>query len=324
MGAVLVTGAAGFIGSHLVERLLTLGEQVVGLDDFNDYYDPALKERNLACARVNPAFALVRGDIRDADLVSAVLRDRSVSSIVHLAARPGVRPSVQNPALYVDVNVHGTLNLLRRAGEARVSRFVFASSSSVYGLSRRIPFREDDPLGLPASPYAASKIAGEAYCHVYHDLSGMPVTVLRFFSVYGPRQRPDMAIHKFVKRIMAGEEIVLFGDGCSKRDHTFIDDIIDGVAAALNRCRGYEVYNLGNSKVVSLKRLVEVIEQACGKKVKIAWQPDQPGDVPITFADVSKAQRDLGYSPATDIEAGVQRFVEWYREEQRARDGRTH
>jgi len=318
MGSVLVTGAAGFIGSHLVERLLALGEQVVGLDDFNDYYDPAVKERNLTSARENAAFALVRGDIRDANLVSAVLRDHSVSSILHLAARAGVRPSVQDPALYVDVNVHGTLNLLRRAGEAGVSRFVFASSSSVYGLSPRIPFREDDALGLPASPYAATKIAGEALCHVYHRLTGMPITCLRFFSVYGPRQRPDMAVHKFVKRIMSGEDIVLFGDGSSSRDYTFIGDVVEGVVAALNHCQGYETYNLGNSTVVSLKRLVEVVENACGMKARIVWQPDQPGDVPITFADVTKAQRDLGYSPATPIEEGVPQFVDWYRAQRSA------
>ncbi len=314
MGSVLVTGAAGFIGSHLVERLLQQGERVVGLDDFNDYYDPARKTRNLRAASEHPSFSLVRGDIRDTQLVTEMLREQGVDRVVHLAARAGVRSSVEDPALYVDVNIHGTLNMLRCAIGAGVQRFVFASSSSVYGLSPRPPFREADPLAAPASPYAASKIAGEAYCHVYHHLSGMSVTCLRFFTVYGPRQRPDMAIHKFVRRIMEGQEVALFGDGSSQRDYTFIADIINGVAAALERCDGFHTYNLGNSKTVPLLHLIEVIQQACGRRAKIVWQPDQPGDVPLTYAEVSLAGAELGYRPTTNIEEGIARFVDWYRE----------
>ncbi len=313
MGAVLVTGAAGFIGSHLVERLLSDGREVVGLDDFNDYYDPAIKRQNIEPLLDRPNFTLVEADIRDGDAIDDVFEQHKPKSVVHLAARAGVRPSVEDPQIYIDVNVTGTLGLLRRSIEAGVEKFLNASSSSVYGLSRRVPFREDDPLGLYASPYAASKIAGEAYCHAYHHLSGMPITCLRFFTVYGPRQRPDMAIHRFARRILNGDEISLFGDGSSRRDYTFIDDIINGVVAALDHCSSYEVYNLGNSNTVDLKRLVSVLEAACGKKAKIVWRPEQPGDVPLTHADVSKAGRDLGYSPSTDIEEGIPRFVSWLR-----------
>jgi UDP-glucuronate 4-epimerase len=226
-----------------------------------------------------------------------------------------VRPSVEDPEIYIDVNVTGTLRLLRRAVQEGVEKFVYASSSSVYGLSKHSPFREDSPLGLPASPYAASKIAGEAYCHTYHHLSGMPVTCLRFFTVYGPRQRPDMAIHRFSRLILNGNEITLFGDGSSRRDYTFIDDIIGGVTAALERCSGYDVYNLGNSKTVTLKHLVTVLEDACGKKASVTWRPDQPGDVPLTHADVSKAGRDLGYRPQVDLEEGIPRFIDWLKDQ---------
>jgi len=313
MGTVLVTGAAGFIGSHLVERLLSDGREVVGLDDFNDYYDPAIKRRNIEPLLQRESFALVEGDIRDPDALDSLFQKYRPERVVHLAARAGVRPSVEDPQIYIDVNVTGTLGLLRRSIEAGVEKFLYASSSSVYGLSKDAPFREDSPLGLPASPYAASKIAGEAYCHAYHHLSGMPVTCLRFFTVYGPRQRPDMAIHQFARRILNGDEISLFGDGSSRRDYTFIDDIINGVVAALDHCSSYDVYNLGNSKTVDLKQLVAVLEDACGKKANTTWRPNQPGDVPLTHADVSKAGRDLGYSPSTDIEEGITRFVSWLR-----------
>ena len=309
--AVLITGAAGFIGSHFVERLLSDGREVVGLDDFNDYYDPAIKRQNIETALEHSHFHLVEGDIRDIGVLDRVFSDYKPEHVVHLAARAGVRPSVEDPQIYIDVNVTGTLGLLRRSVEAGVEKFLYASSSSVYGLSKNAPFREDSPLGLPASPYAASKIAGEAYCHAYHHLSGMPVTCLRFFTVYGPRQRPDMAIHRFARRILNDDEISLFGDGSSRRDYTFIDDIINGVVAALEHCSSYEVYNLGNSKTVDLKRLVAVLEDACGKKANTTWRPDQPGDVPLTHADVSKAARDLGYSPLTDIDEGIPQFVSW-------------
>jgi len=311
MSTVLITGVAGFIGSHLAERLVGRGDQIVGIDDFNDYYDPAVKRRNIQPLLDRPNFTLVEADIRDGDAMDDVFQKHRPKSVMHLAARAGVRASVRDPQVYIDVNVTGTLSLLRRSIEAGVERFVFASSSSVYGLSTRVPFREDDPLGLPASPYAASKIAGEAYCHVYHNLSGMSITCLRFFTAYGPRQRPDMAIHRFARRILAGEEITLFGDGSSRRDYTYVSDIIAGVVAALDRCRGYQICNLGNSKTVPLKRLVEVIESACGKRANIVWRPNQPGDVPLTHADISRAARDLEYRPTTDIEEGIPVFVEW-------------
>ncbi|MBE9566817.1 MAG: SDR family NAD(P)-dependent oxidoreductase [Proteobacteria bacterium] len=315
MGTVLVTGAAGFIGSHLVERLLSDGREVVGLDDFNDYYNPAIKRRNIEPLLEKRTFALVEGDIRDTEALDRLFRDFRPKHVMHLAARAGVRLSVEDPQIYIDVNVTGTLGLLRRSIKAGVEKFLNASSSSVYGLSKDAPFREDSPLGLPASPYAASKIAGEAYCHTYHHLSGMPITCLRFFTVYGPRQRPDMAIHRFARRILNGDEISLFGDGSSRRDYTFIDDIINGVVAALDHCSSYEVYNLGNSNTVDLKRLVAVLEDACGKKANTTWRPNQPGDVPLTHADVSKAARDLGYSPQVDLEEGIPRFIDWLRDQ---------
>lgn len=308
---ILVTGAAGFIGSHLVERLLERGERVVVIDDFNDYYDPAIKEANVAgfVGRAD----VIRGDIRDAALLLDVCGRYSPDVVVHLAARAGVRPSVAQPQLYLDVNVTGTLNVLEAVRHCGTRRLIFAGSSSVYG-SNTPPFREDQPLLNPISPYAATKIAGEALCRTYAALYGIQVTVLRFFTVYGPRQRPDLAIHKFTRLIDEGKPIPVYGDGSMRRDHTYIDDILQGILAALSYTGGpFEVFNLGESDTVPLTRLIETIEAALGKKAILDHQPVPPGDVPITHADISKAQRVLGYRPTTRIEDGIPRFIAWYR-----------
>ena len=312
---VLVTGAAGFIGSHLAARLLGRGHVVVGLDNFDPFYDPALKERNAAALADYAGFTLVRGDIRHEGLVGGLLgRAPGCESVVHLAALAGVRPSIAQPLRYAAVNVTGTLTLLEACRAAGLKRFVFASSSSVYGAHSAVPFRESDPAVRPASPYAATKRAGELCCSSYTDLFGLDTCALRFFTVYGPRQRPEMAIHKFARLIAAGRPVPFFGDGRSARDYTFIDDIIDGVVAAVERQPpGHTVYNLGGSRTTTLARLVELVAAALGKEAILDRQPDQPGDVPITYADVTQAGRDLGYAPKVPIEEGIARFVEWFR-----------
>ena len=298
---VLITGGAGFIGSHVVEALLARGEAVTVLDDFNDFYDPALKRRNVA------GFPqVIEGDIR------GKLPAGKFDAIIHLAARAGVRPSLAQPRLYSDVNIAGTQNLLEFARESGIRKFVFASSSSVYGVNQKIPFSEDDPIFKPISPYAATKLAGEALCHVYHHLYGLDMVCLRFFTVYGPRQRPDLAIRKFTQAILAGKPIDVFGDGSTRRDYTHIDDILQGVLAALDRKLGYEVINLGESRTVELCELISLIEKATGKTAKLNRQPLQPGDVPVTFADIAKARRLLDYDPRVPIEDGIARFVHWY------------
>jgi UDP-glucuronate 4-epimerase len=313
----LVTGAAGFIGSHLSERLLAAGHEVTGLDSFDSFlYDAATKERNAALLAPHARFTLVRGDLVDRPLMEAVARDRDV--IVHLAALAGVRPSIQDPPRYARTNLEGTLNLLEGARAAGVNRFVFASSSSVYGarpLDVQQGFSEDDPCLSPASPYAATKRAGELLCSTYRDLYGIGFASLRFFTVYGPRQRPEMAIHKFTRQISRGERVSLFGDGTTARDYTYIDDIIDGTfAACLNVKPGdLEVLNLGGERTTTLRRLVELIAAALGKTPDLEWLPEQPGDVPITFADVSRARRLLGYQPRVPIAEGIDKFVAWYR-----------
>lgn len=312
-GPVLVTGAAGFIGSHLSERLLARGEQVVGLDNFNDFYDPAIKRRHAASLQRHPGFRLVEGDIRDRALVDHVLQQARPRSIVHLAAMAGVRPSLLDPALYHDVNGTGTAVLLDAARRADVPRFLFGSSSSVYGGNEKVPFHEDDDVSQPVSPYAATKRANELTCWTFHHLYGLDVACLRFFTVYGPRQRPEMAIHKFVRLVERGESLPLFGDGRTERDYTYVDDILDGVLKAHDRSTGFRIYNLGESRTVSLRRLVEAIGQATGREPRVDWQPLQPGDVPRTFADVSRARDELGYDPRVDLEEGLARFVAWYR-----------
>jgi UDP-glucuronate 4-epimerase len=310
---VLVTGGAGFIGSHLVDRLLARGDRVVAIDNLNDYYDPAVKERNISPALESPAMTFVRGDILDLPLVDRLFEEHAFDVIVHLAARAGVRPSLEQPLLYEEVNCRGTLNLLECARRSSVKKFVFASSSSVYGNVREIPFREDARIDRPVSPYAATKAAGELYCHNYHHLYGLSVTALRFFTVYGPRGRPDMAIYKFTDLIERGEPIPFYGDGETARDYTFYSDIIDGVVAAVDRDLGFEIINLGESRTTTLKELVAIIERTLGRKARIKPLPLQPGDVTLTCADVSKAARLLGYRPTTPVETGIPRFVEWYR-----------
>jgi len=309
----LVTGAAGFIGSHLCERLIGDSLAVVGLDNFDDFYDPAVKRANIAACLDIEQFELVEGDIRDADAVGSVLAGGDVDIIVHLAAMAGVRPSIKDPLTYQDVNVNGTMVLLEGAKQFGVKKFVFGSSSSVYGNNMKVPFSETDNVDFPISPYAATKKAGELICHVYSHLYGIDMVCLRLFTVYGPRQRPDLAIHKFCKLIEAGEPIPVFGDGSMRRDFTYIDDIIDGIVGAMSKCEGYEIYNLGESRPVRLDVLVSEIENALGKKAQINRLPVPPGDVKQTYADVTKAKERLGYEPKTEITLGLERFVEWLR-----------
>ena len=307
---VLLTGGAGFIGSHLAEVLVADACQVVVLDDFNDYYDPALKEANLHA--IADRIRLVRGDIRDAALVERLFDEENFEAVIHIAARAGVRPSISDPRLYVSTNVDGTLNLLEACRRSGVKRFVFASSSSVYGVNPKVPFAESDPLERTISPYAATKLMGEQLCSNYSYLHGIRCVCLRFFTVYGPRQRPDLAIAKFTRRILDGQPIEQYGDGSTARDYTFIDDIIRGVcAAACYEASDFEIINLGGSQTHTLARLIEVIEAALDKTAIIRRLPDQAGDVPRTFADVSKARLLLGYEPQTSLEEGVRRYVEW-------------
>jgi len=320
MGAsVLVTGAAGFIGSHLCEALLARGDRVVGLDNFNDFYDPAIKRGNLAGLTGRPGFALVEGDIRDGAALARVLAEHAPTSVVHLAAMAGVRPSLKDPALYHDVNCTGTAVLLQAAHAAGIGRFVFGSSSSVYGGNPKVPFHEDDDVSRPVSPYAATKRANELTCHTFHHLYGMDIACLRFFTVYGPRQRPEMAIHKFVRMTEAGEALPLFGDGRSERDYTYIDDILDGLLKAHDRSRGFRLYNLGESRTISLRELVAAVGRALGKEPRVDWLPPQPGDVPRTYADIGRARAELGYDPRVGLEEGLRRFVEWFRARASAR-----
>ena len=309
---VLVTGGAGFIGSHLIERLLESPDRIICLDDFNDYYPPGLKRENLSALLSHPGFRLIEGDIRDQALMEKTFSDLRPEAVIHLAARAGVRPSTQAPLLYEDVNVRGTAILLDLARRFACGRFVFASSSSVYGDGAKVPFAESDPTNRPVSPYAATKKAGELLCYTYHHLFGLNITALRFFTAYGPRQRPDMAIHRFVRQISAEEPLTMFGDGSSRRDYTYIDDIVAGTLAAYQRCQGFHIYNLGESQTIDLKSLIELISGALRKKPRVEMMPDQPGDVPITYADISLARKELDYHPRTGIAEGVSRFVRWY------------
>jgi len=318
---ILVTGGAGFIGSHLAEKLLAAEHEVVVLDDFNDFYDPQIKHANIAGFASDVAVCHV--DLRDAESVRSLFRREKLDVIVHLAARAGVRPSIQHPRLYYDTNVIGTLHLLEAARVTGVERFIFASSSSVYGASKTIPFSEDEHLTQTLSPYAATKIAGEFLCSTYSHLHQMRVVALRYFTVYGPRQRPDLAIHQFTRRICAGQPIDRFGDGSTRRDYTYVDDIIQGTMAALDYSGPlYDVFNLGESQTVQLKELISAIESALRKKAKINELPEQPGDMPLTYADISKARKLLGYNPTTKLSEGLPKFVEWFLRSQRtARTG---
>jgi len=310
MSSILVTGGAGFIGSHLCERLLGRGEDITVLDDFNAFYDPAVKRANATLLR---GARVLEGDVRDRDAVARLFAEGRFDAVVHLAAMAGVRPSLKDPLLYEDVNVRGTLVLLEELRRRPGTRFVFASSSSVYGSNEKVPFEESDDIHHPVSPYAATKRAGELLCYTYHHLHGIPTTCLRFFTVYGPRQRPEMAIHKFVRATLRGEPIQVFGDGSTRRDYTYVDDVVDGVVRALDRCQGYEIYNLGESETTSLAELVELVGEACGRAPVVERRPLQPGDVLVTYADVSKARARLGYAPATPVAEGLRRFVAWYK-----------
>jgi UDP-glucuronate 4-epimerase len=314
--SVLLTGAAGFIASHLSERLLNKDALVVGLDNFDDFYDPAIKEGNLARARDHDAFTLVRGDIRDLEVLAGLPDD--IDTIVHIAARAGVRPSIAQPALYYDVNVTGTLNLMEFARNRGITRFIFASSSSVYGNNEKVPFSEDDPVDNPISPYAATKKAGELLAHAYTHLYGITCLCLRFFTVYGPRQRPDLAIHKFARLMAAGEELPMFGDGTSQRDYTYIDDILQGVEGALEwvgKNEGvHNIVNLGESRTIGLREMIQLLGEEMGIEPRLRPSPEQPGDVARTYADISKARRVLGYGPKWEFRDGIRAFVKWFRE----------
>ena len=309
----LVTGGAGFIGSHVCERLLDLGHSVWTLDDLNNFYDPAIKQQNIRDIQSKgKPFEFVQGDLLDLNTLKELFSSVRFDQVIHLAARAGVRPSLQEPALYQRVNVEGTTHLLEVARANKVKMIAIASSSSVYGINSKVPFSEDDPIFSAISPYAASKLACEALGHVYHHVYGMDVVMLRFFTVYGPRQRPDLAIHKFARLIHFGKAIPVYGDGSTARDYTYISDIVDGMMAVTKKEFGYQVFNLGESQTVRLTYLIEVIEKAMGKKAVIDRQPPQPGDVPITYANIGKARSLLGYTPGIKIDAGVPLFIEWF------------
>ena len=308
----LVTGGAGFIGSHVCERLIESGHAVWAFDDLNDFYAPELKRRNLREVQARGgAFRFVQGDLTEPRALKEVLGSVRFDQIVHLAARAGVRPSLEQPALYQRVNVEGTVNLLEAARVQGVKKITIASSSSVYGVNSKVPFSEEDPIFSAISPYAASKLACEALGHVYHHVYGMDVAMLRFFTVYGPRQRPDLAIYKFARLISAGEPIPVFGDGSTARDYTYITDTLEGIMACTRKEFGYQIFNLGESQTVSLDFLIELLEQALNRKAIIEHLPPQPGDVPLTCADISKAGRQLGYHPKVKIEQGIPLFIDW-------------
>ena len=319
---VLVTGGAGFIGSNLVGRLLVEGHEVSIIDDFNNFYDPLIKRANIAPALKN--IRLHEADIRDEAAVHRIVQEGCFDTIIHLAARAGVRPSIKEPKLYIDTNITGTFHLLEAAKESGVGRFIFASSSSVYGVIREVPFDEGMCINATISPYAATKMAGEQLCSNYSHLYGLRCICLRLFTVYGPRQRPDLAIHKFTKNIDSGLPIDQFGDGSTRRDYTYVDDIVQGIRA----CLGYEgelcdIFNLGENQTTTLTGLIAQIEKALGKKANINRQPEQPGDVPLTYANIDKARALLGYNPSTKIAEGIPKFVEWFLESVKHRENQT-
>ena len=308
---VLVTGAAGFIGSSLVDRLLGLGKTVVGLDNFDPFYDPERKRQNLEHAHRQPGFRLIEGDILDQPLLERLFAEQDFDVVVHLAAKAGVRPSLEDPAAYFRHNVEGTLSLLQVIKHRPATRLVMASSSSVYGNLTQAPFRESAETSRAVSPYAASKKAGEVMTHTFHHLYGIPTTLLRFFTVYGPRQRPEMAIAKFVRMVREGKTIPMFGNGETARDYTYIDDIVEGIVRAVGCCSGYRIYNLGNSTPVKLSDMIAAVGRACGREPKLEAQEDQPGDVELTYADVHAAAEELGYAPRTSLEEGLKRYLAW-------------
>jgi UDP-glucuronate 4-epimerase len=311
---ILVTGGAGFIGSHLVDKLVTSGQKVIIFDDFNDYYPSQFKEKNIAHHNANPNVVIMHGDITDTKALGKVFTDYSIQKVVHLAARAGVRPSIDNPKLYESVNIAGTLNILETMRKVGCKLFYFASSSSVYGNQKKVPFSETDSVDRPISPYAATKKACELLAYTYHHLYGFSAVGFRFFTVYGERGRPDMAPYLFTERILKGSPIKKFGDGSTERDYTYVGDIVDGVYQAFEKKLGYEIFNLGNHRTVTLNELIETIETSAGRKAVIEQHPLQPGDVTKTFADTQKASKLLGYDPSTTIEEGINRFVVWYKE----------
>ncbi|MEN8192975.1 MAG: GDP-mannose 4,6-dehydratase [Bacteroidota bacterium] len=310
----LITGGAGFIGSHLVDSLLNDGNNVLVIDNFDDFYSRDIKTNNLSNALTFDTFQLVEGDIRDVNILNELFRNNHFDIVVHLAAKAGVRPSIENSPEYFDVNINGTLNILEAMKRYDVKNMIFASSSSVYGNNEKVPFSETDFVDNPISPYAATKKSGELLCHTYHHLYDFKINCLRFFTVYGPRQRPDLAIHKFSKKILSGESIPMFGDGTTKRDYTYIDDIIQGVRLSIENLNSFEVFNLGESRTITLKELITLLEKEIGKKAIMEKLPLQPGDVEQTYADISKAKELLQYDPQYEIEEGIKNFIKWLRE----------
>lgn len=312
MSTILVTGGAGFIGSHLAEKLLEYGHKVINLDNFNDFYDPLIKRKNILKAELSSRYTLVEGDIRDENILNHIFTTFKIDTVVHIAALAGVRKSIKNPLEYVDVDIKGTVNLLEQSRIHKVKKFIYASTSSVYGLNPT-PFKEDDNIKSPISPYAAAKQAGELFCRTYHTLYGMPIVCLRFFTVYGPRQRPEMAIHYFTRTIDEGELISIFGDGSSSRDYTYIDDIINGIVASIYLDCEFEIFNLGNSNSTKLNYLVDLIEKELGKDAYRVYLEMQSGDVEHTYADIKKSKAMLGYEPSVSIEEGIEKFIYWYK-----------
>jgi len=312
---ILVTGGAGFIGSHLAERLLADGHRVVVLDNFDAFYDPSIKRRNVEAASRSERYRLVEGDIRDADALAGLFAEGEFEVVVHLAARAGVRPSIADPALYSSVNLEGTTAILEACRVHGVPKLLFGSSSSVYGNNDKVPFTEDDPVDHPISPYAATKKAGEVLCHAHHHLFGISVACLRFFTVYGPRQRPEMAIHKFARLLADGQAVPQFGDGSSARDYTYVRDIVDGIVLAMQACRSYHIWNLGGSRTITLRELIERIASGLDVPLRVETLPLQQGDVDRTWADVSRAERELSWRPRVGIEDGLTQFLEWFREQ---------
>lgn len=314
---IVVTGGAGFIGSHLCEKLISLGLKIICIDNFDDFYSPGIKEDNILKIINNNNFKLYRSDITSLTQMEKIFSENSIDTVIHLAARAGVRPSIQNPILYERVNVLGTMNLLECCKRYNISKFIFASSSSVYGGNKKIPFSEKDNVDHPVSPYAATKKAGELICYTYHNLYKISIFCFRLFTVYGPRQRPEMAIHKFTRQILKGEDIEIYGDGSSSRDYTYIDDVISGILSSLEQIGGFEIINLGNSNTVKLIDLIRLIEITTGEKGNLKFTKSQPGDVFITCADIRKARKMLKYLPKTNIKEGLVKFVNWYKEKKK-------
>ena len=310
---ILITGAAGFIGSHVCEHFIKDGNSVIGVDNFDDFYPIEIKELNIAPLKKSNNFHFFKEDIRDTKALIEIFYQKEVEVVIHLAAKAGVRPSIESIEQYYDVNVNGTVSLLEAMRKNDVKKMIFASSSSIYGNNTKIPFTESDPVDNPISPYASTKKSGELLCHVYHHLYNFDIACLRFFTVYGPRQRPDLAIHKFTRLIDEGKPIPFYGNGSSSRDYTYIDDIVEGIDCAINHLSGYQIFNLGESNVVTLNQLVKTIENNLGHKAILNRQPMQAGDVIKTYADISKAKSEIGYNPKYDFDTGIKEFVKWYR-----------